>query len=731
MRWLLLAIVACAGMALPWAATPVAVFAQDVPQADGVIVQYRMEGPRQAVADARAEPATTAEGFVRVRVPAGVSRDAFLAELRSDPAVVRAEPDAPVYAAASPNDPFYLQTQSGYFAQIAAQQAWDLMTNAAPVVVAVLDSGIDLDHEDFAGRLWTNEKDATADGVDDDNNGCVDDHHGCRFVELTSSNRAACGYSSSAPTGNVGDDHGAPGASEHSHGTLVAGILGAAGNNAKGVAGVAWNVRIMPIKVLDCGSFGGLPRGSMFNVAEGIAYARQMGAKIINLSIASEPGDQSADNAKLRLEIERAQAAGIIIVAAAGNHLPGSSKVGPGYPAAYTQYTNVVAVGAAGRTLQWATYSNYGPAIDFAAPGDEIVGPVRTALAPQRPYAVGSRGTSLAAPLVSGMFALMMARNPELPAADYVSQASQAATPPAPAPHGQNWAGAGVINIGQAVARVPMTLAGDALREWRDAPPGTEVRAFVGGVDCGATSTVSVGPVARYSLRVRSELETAGCGAPGKTVQLLVGGFPALPTVPWGLPESSLAVSNLDVSSVPPAPGPIVVQTLNGGWSNIAYLDPAGLLPAVLTSLPSPWTNVFAWDAEKASFDVVGAYRHFSRGAPTFVNDLPELQRYQAIWIDAGAANAATANPNPPPGLKVTLKAGWNNVVWTGTSAPVGEALASIAGKYQQVLQYDNVARAWHSYLPGRQRLLNDFGGLFKLKVYWILMTEDAELTMP
>jgi hypothetical protein len=276
-----------------------------------------------------------------------------------------------------------------------------------------------------------------------------------------------------------------------------------------------------------------------------------------------------------------------------------------------------------------------------------------------------------------------------------------------------------------------MTLTGAALREWRDAPAGTEVRAIIGGTECGIALSQTIGPVSRYSLRVRSEAETAGCGAPGKRVQLLVGGFPAEPGVEWGGRNESLARSNVDISSIPPAPGPVVVQTLNGGWSNIAYLDPGGLLPAVLNSLPSPWTNVFVWDPAKQNLDVTGGYKHFSKGVPSYVNDLPELSRYTALWIDAGAANAATANPNPPSGLTVALTQGWNNFVWTGTSAAVETALKPIAGKYTQVLHFDNPTRTWLSYLPRRQRLLNDFGGLFKLKVYWIFMTEDATLTMP
>ncbi len=734
MRWL--CILSLGALAAVLGATPIvrAQRPEFAPALDGVIVQYAIQGPRLPVdenADPRAAPPATDEGFRRLAVPTGKSRESFVAELRADPSVVSVETDAAVYAAAEPNDPYYLQSQSQYLAQISAQQAWDLARGSEKVIVAVIDSGLDIDHEEFAGRIWTNPKDSTANGVDDDGNGCIDDAHGCRFVELTPENKLACGYTSSAPTGEIRDDHGQPGSENHSHGTLVAGIIGASGDNGKGIAGAAWNVMLMPIKVLDCGSFGGLPRGSMFNVAEGIAYARRMGAHIINISIASEAGVEAADNLQLRTEIQRAQDAGIIIVAAAGNHIPGTSQVGPGYPAAYTQFDNLISVGAADRALGWAKYSSYGPSIDFAAPGDDIVGPVRTVLSPLRPYVVGIGGTSLAAPFVTSMFALMRSRNSELQARDYLQIAREAATPAAAAPHGQNWAGAGIVNLGQAVGRVPMTITGAALRDWRDAPAGTEVRATIAGVECGTTTTLALGPVSRYTLRIKSEAEAPGCGGPGKVIQFSVGGFPAQPPASWGERDADLALSGLDVSSTPPPPGPVIVQTLNGGWANIVYLDPPGALPAVLNTLPSPWTNVYRWDPEKPGLDDPGGFRHYSKGVPGFVNDMTTLQRYDAVWVDAGAANAATVNPNPPSGLTVDLKPGWNNFVWTGTSAAVADALRPIAGRYLRVLQYDNAARVWLSYFPGQARFSNDFGGLFKLKVYWIFMTEAASLTMP
>ena len=390
----------------------------------------------------------------------------------------------------------------------------------------------------------------------------------------------------------------------------------------------------------------------------------------------------------------------------------------------------MVAVGASTPSGEWATFSNYGPTVALAAPGINVVGTTRTDLGLAQPYGRAEAGTSFSTPLVSGMFALMIARNPSLGAEEYIRIARDAATSATPAPHGQNWAGAGIINIGAAVARTPMTVSGSALRDWKDVSNGTEVRAQVAGVDCGVTKVAAFGPLARFSLRVQADAEHPGCGAPGRTVQLLVGGFAATPTFAWGGKDEDLALLGRDVSSVSPPPGPIVIQTLNGPWSNIAQLDSSSPLPSALLGLGSPWSEVLRWDPAKPVFDDPGGFLRYAKNVPPFVNDLPGLNQYDAFWVDGGSATAAAPNPNPPAGRTVELKPGWNNLVYTGTTRQVAEALLTIEGKYTQLLQFDNAGQRWTSYLPGRPRYLNDFGAVFRLKVYWVYMTDSATLTM-
>jgi hypothetical protein len=707
------------------------------PPDDYVIVQFQGGVSAQALTASGKGPSLAEQGYRTVAVPKGKTRDQFLAELQARPDVISAEADGIVTAAEIPNDPFYLQNQAQYLAQIGLPAAWDLATGSNQIIVAVLDSGNDLGHPDFSGRLWENPNDAFSDGIDHDKNGCINDRYGCRFVELTVKNKAACGYSEGLPTGTtpngfVKDDSGSalrPGA----HGTFVSGIIGAAGNNGAGVTGVAWTVRLMTVKVLDCGSQNGLPTGKISNVADGIDYARLNGANIINLSLSSK--DQADNSKKLRDAIQQAQDAGIIIVVAAGNYGGDPSQPGPGYPGAYTEFPSVVTVGAADQNngMAWATFSAYGPALDFAAPGAKgIASTLRSDLGLSTLYGLDQNGgTSYATPLVSGMFALMMSRNSRLSAADYIQIARDTATPAPPASHGQNWAGAGIINIGAAVARVPMSIGGSALRDWKDVPAGTEVRATIDGTECGITATVAFGVVSRYSLRIKSAAEQPGCGVPGKVVQLWVGGAQAQPSVTWGGKNEDLGVINRDVSSVSPPPGAVVVQTLNGGWSNVAHFDAPGNLPTAFASLPTPWTAAYRWDPAKPALDgTAGAYQGFMRNTPTYVGDWASVQTYDTYWVDAPATNIANLNPNPLPGRVLQLKPGWNNFVYTGSSKAIAEALQEVTGKYTEVVQYDNANRAWLVHIPGQPRYLEDFGGLFKLKVYWVYMTKAGSITM-
>jgi subtilisin family serine protease len=253
--------------------------------------------------------------------------------------------------------------------------AWR-QTKGAGLTVAVVDSGADLGHPDLAPNLWTNPGEVPGNGVDDDGNGYVDDVHGYDFVE---------------GDGTPQDANG--------HGTHVAGIVGARGGNGIGGAGVAWNVKLMIVRVLDAAA-----QGTTTDVARGIRYAVDNGARIVNLSLAGPSSTPDLEDA-----VQYAQARGVLIVAAAGNDGADLASA-PTYPAAYGE-DDVLGVAATRRDGGLSDVSDYGPGADLAAPGEEILS---TALGGGYEWRTG---TSMAAPAVTGALVLLAAARPDLDAA--------------------------------------------------------------------------------------------------------------------------------------------------------------------------------------------------------------------------------------------------------------------------------------------------------------------------
>ncbi|HKZ51227.1 MAG TPA: S8 family serine peptidase [Dehalococcoidia bacterium] len=344
-------------------------------------------------------------------LPPGLSPERASAILSALPWVEYAEPNYRVRAALVPNDPAYGR-QQWYYELLGAPQAWDVTTGSSSTVVAVLDAGVDMAHPDLQGRFWTNTAEIPGNGRDDDGNGCVDDVNGCNFTV-------------DPANGDVGDD------SLTGHGTFVAGIVAAAGNNGQGLAGVAWGARIMPVKVLQ----GDV--GSSFSVAQGMVYAAKSGARVINMSLGTCHPNRLLEDA-LGVAHDRYRA---VVVAAAGNAEAGCTSVN--YPAAYDR---AVAVGASGQADPdaRAPFSNWGPEVDFVAPGVDICSTF-----PGGDYRCGD-GTSFAAPLVAGTVALLLAKNPALSDAD-VRAILRLTAKDLPDGSTPAWDGAGRIQIGRAL----------------------------------------------------------------------------------------------------------------------------------------------------------------------------------------------------------------------------------------------------------------------------------------
>ncbi|MBO4544910.1 MAG: S8 family serine peptidase [Verrucomicrobia bacterium] len=286
-------------------------------------------------------------------------------------------PDYLVEAAIIPNDPYTQDSNDSYHVPlIGATAAWNIVNKAPNVVIGLVDSGILYTHEDLKGSLWINSNEIPDNGIDDDKNGYIDDVYG---VDVS-------GVISGDPLDTVG------------HGTHIAGILGATGNNDKGVAGITWNTQIMACKFMT------KTTGSISGAVEGMVYARKNGATILNLSWTI------SENIKiLQDELKTLQSRGMLVVCAAGNHSSDLSKK-PQYPACYsTTYQNIICVGNSTSTDTKANNSDYSSTyVHLFAPGTGIYS---TYVGSNSKY-TSLNGTSMATPMVTAAIALYMQIHP-------------------------------------------------------------------------------------------------------------------------------------------------------------------------------------------------------------------------------------------------------------------------------------------------------------------------------
>jgi subtilisin family serine protease len=366
-----------------------------------------------------------------VRLPDGASAEALKARLAANPKVERVYhnswmwlQDGPTVApptAVTPNDPF-APWQAWHYEMADIRSAWSYTTGSHAVVVAVVDDGIRFDHPDLAPNL-------TADGYD--------------FVSDNSVPLCSGGVIDAGADGDGWDpDPTKPlmGTYDHvldcfepgvgflgSHGVHVAGTIGARGNDGYGAAGVSWRVSIRPVRAMDVTG-----RGTSWDIANGIAYAAGYSievapgefaqasgpAHIINLSLGGP-----TDHTIYQDAVAAADAAGSLIIASAGN----DGLTSPNYPAAYPEVLSVAAVGP---DRQPASYTNLAPSVDLFAPGGDYAdgGADFEVISTDWDYSTGSpsfnyvSGTSMAAPHVSGVAALLLAREPGLSASQLKSR---------------------------------------------------------------------------------------------------------------------------------------------------------------------------------------------------------------------------------------------------------------------------------------------------------------------
>ncbi|MFG1820217.1 S8 family serine peptidase [Kribbella sp. NPDC049174] len=333
-------------------------------EAKSVIVQFKPKATtsarKAALSKVKGTPDVSVTSDV-VTVTGEVPAPELLKKVKADPAVAQASLNYIRRKDATPNDWLYTNYQK-YLPNVRVNQAWDLSKSAGAQTVAVLDTGVDAGHPDLAGHLLP-------------------------------------GYNTFNTALPPNDGEG--------HGTAVTGIIAAGTGNTIGIAGVAWNAKVRPVKVLDdTGS------GSDANVINGINWAVKNGARVINMSLGGD-----GDNPILHTAIKNAVAKGVVLVAAAGN----TGVSAPHYPAAYPE---VLSVGATNWYGALTDFSTYGDTIDIAAPGYNITSTAPRAQTPPGydPYWIGLSGTSFSSPIVAGVAALVRNKWPSFTPAQVMAR---------------------------------------------------------------------------------------------------------------------------------------------------------------------------------------------------------------------------------------------------------------------------------------------------------------------
>jgi subtilisin family serine protease len=345
--------------------------------------------------------------------------------------VLSVEPDFKVKAIAVPNDPRFselwgLNGTGTTRYDIRAANAWNLSTGSASVAVGVVDTGVDYTHQDLAANIWQNPgesgldslgRDKRTNKIDDDNNGYVDDFRGWDFFD--------------------GDNNPMD---ENSHGTHVAGTIGAVGNNGIGITGVNWNVKIVPLRFLDADG-----SGYISDAISAIQYSVKLGLFATNHSWGGGSFSQAMFDA-----IGAANTAGQLFLAAAGNE-SSNNDVTAHYPSNYNQ-SNIISVAAIDKVGSLAWFSNYGKTkVHLAAPGVAILSTIKG-----NSYA-SYQGTSMATPHVAGAAALIKAHNPSLSAADIKNRLMTSVTKLASLK--DRVIAGGTMNLEAAMAAGPDTVA--------------------------------------------------------------------------------------------------------------------------------------------------------------------------------------------------------------------------------------------------------------------------------
>jgi subtilisin family serine protease len=336
-----------------------------------------------------------ASGLFLVHAPVSITVNETLQRFAKIPGFRYAEPDMLYEIQLTPNDASFSSMwgmnntgQSGgtVDADIDAPEAWNISTGSSNVVVGMVDTGIDYNHPDLAANVWTNPFEIPGNNIDDEGNGYIDDVRGYDWW--------GNGSTQGTPDNDPMD--------QNNHGSHTAGTVGAVGNNGVGVTGVNWNVKMIALKI-------GGPGNSVSSSAaiSGLNYCIDMKNRGVNIKLTSHSWGGGGFSSTLNTAIANQAAAGILLVAAAGNNGTNTDTT-PFYPADYAQ-PNIISVGNMNRFNGRDSTSNFGlNSVDLFAPGTDVLSTVRVAAGSYANFT----GTSMACPHVAGTAALCWAVNP-------------------------------------------------------------------------------------------------------------------------------------------------------------------------------------------------------------------------------------------------------------------------------------------------------------------------------
>jgi serine protease len=581
--------------------------------------------------------------------------------LRADPSVAYAEPNYIRRPQAVPVDQYY--RLQWHYPLINLPAAWDITTGSSSVRVAVVDTGVLVNHPDLQGQLLP----------------------GYDFI--TDAARARDGNGPDNNPDDAGDTNG-PGGASSFHGTHVAGTIAAASNTTQGVAGVAWGARIMPVRVLGVGG------GTSFDISNGVLWAARLTnssgtlpaqrADIINLSLGGGSFSQAEQNV-----YDQVRAAGVIVVAAAGNE----STTQLSYPASYN---NVISVSAVGIRKTLASYSNSGTAVDVAGPGgdsgdvngdgyqDLVLSTVGDDSSGQTVYGYGLKaGTSMATPHVAGVLALMKSVNPALTPADIDTLlAAGRLTVDIGAPGRDDSFGHGLIDALKAVQAAQAGGGGTAPALLVVAPgalnfgPATTTQTITtsnGGAQALQVTSVQAVPAASW-LNVAAPGGASGLGA--YTITANRTGL-----APGAYTTTLRFVSNANTVNVP-----VVLQVSAGGTavaSSVGHLYVQLVNPDTLQGVRqvrmNPVNGVYSFNFDNVT---PGTYLVVAGTDPD--ND-------DAI-CDIGEACAAYLNLDDP--VRVTVDANKSGLVFNGGYVTSIGANAQAIGKGAKAGSFRRIAEA-------------------------------------